>query len=226
MRLLLIRHGQTIDNVNGALGTHVPGPVLTPLGAAQAAAIPAALAAERIDAVAVSTMQRTRLTAAPLLAERGLTPLEYPGLREISAGDYEQRSDKEAVAAYLTTLFGWWTDFSLRLPGGESGHEFHARYEAAIRELADRFAGGTVAVFSHGAAIRTWAAWTARNIDPEFSTTATLENTGLVVLEGSPAEGWEATTWQSEPLGGRALDDVAAADPTGESLDDAVQAAD
>jgi probable phosphoglycerate mutase len=218
MRLLLIRHGQTIDNVNGALGTAVPGPGLTALGRAQAAAVPAALAGERIDAIAVSSMRRTHETAAPLAAERGLVPAEHPGLREITAGDLEQRSDHEAVSAYLGTLMGWWTDLSGRMPGGEDGVEFFSRYDGVIRELAAAHPVGTVAVFSHGAAIRTWASWSSSNLDADFSRSHGLENTGIVVLEGSPADGWIATTWQGEPLGGEALEDVTAPDPTGEPL--------
>ena len=45
MRLLLIRHGQTPNNILGALDTGRPGAGLTELGREQARAIPAALAA-------------------------------------------------------------------------------------------------------------------------------------------------------------------------------------
>ncbi|MDO9398553.1 MAG: histidine phosphatase family protein [Herbiconiux sp.] len=221
MRLLLIRHGQTIDNVHGALGTVVPGPGLTPLGLEQAAAVPAALAEERIDAIAVSTMRRTHLTAAPLAAATGLEPVVTEGLQEITAGDLEGRSDGEAVRTYLGTVLSWWTDFSARMPGGESGLEFFGRYDAAIAGLAAAHPEGTVAVFSHGAAIRTWASWSSANIDADFSRGHGLENTGILVLEGSPEAGWTCLSWQGMPLGGPALDDPAAPDPTGEQLADA-----
>ncbi|WP_368499474.1 histidine phosphatase family protein [Herbiconiux sp. A18JL235] len=218
MRLLLIRHGQTIDNVKGELGTIVPGPGLTALGRRQAEAIPTALSAERLDAIAVSTMLRTQETAAALASARGLTPRVLDGLREIDAGDLEGRSDHEAVTTYQHTLYAWWTDFGARIPGGESGTEFVERYDAAIAALFDEHPHGTVAVVSHGAAIRTWAAWNSVNVDAEFSRTHGLENTGVVVLEGGPATGWRALSWQQTPLGGTALDDAAAPDPTGEPV--------
>lgn len=217
MRLLLIRHGQTIDNVHGAVGTVVPGPGLTQLGLQQAQAVPDALADERIDAIAVSTMLRTHLTAAPLAAATGLEPVVVDGLFEISAGELEGRSDQDAVQTYMRTIFSWWHDVSARIPGGENGTEFHQRYERAIASLYDAHPQGTVAVFSHGAAIRTWASWSARNIDADFSRGRTLENTGIVTLEGSPSEGWVATHWQGTPLGGVALEDPSAPDPTGEA---------
>jgi broad specificity phosphatase PhoE len=217
MRLLLIRHGQTIDNVHGDLGTLIPGPVLTELGQEQAAAIPDALAAEAIEAIYVSTMQRTSLTAVPLAERLGLEVQVLDGLREVTAGDFEGKSDRESVHAYMGTILSWWQDSAARVPGGESGDEFFARFTDAIARAAHG-RDGTVAVFSHGAAIRTWASATSRNIDEAFSRAHDLPNTGMVVLEGSPADGWTATHWNGEPVGGEALDDPTALDPTGEAV--------
>jgi broad specificity phosphatase PhoE len=213
MRILLIRHGQTIDNVNGELGTLVPGPELTDLGRRQAAAIPDALASEPIEAVYVSTMQRTRLTAEPLARTRGLDIHELDGLREITAGELEGQSDETAIRTYMGTIFSWWNDFGGRIPGGEDGNEFYARFTGAIERIAAEH-DGTVAVFSHGAAIRTWSCWSSQNLDQQFSKTHPLENTAVVVVEGSPAEGWTATYWAGEPIGGAELEDVTAPDPT------------
>jgi broad specificity phosphatase PhoE len=217
MRLLLIRHGQTIDNVNGAIGTVVPGPVLTELGQEQAAAIPAALGGEAIDAIYASTMQRTVLTATPLAESLGLPITVLDGLQEVAAGDLEAQSSKEAIRGYMGTIVSWWQDSSARIPGGESGDEFFARFTDAIGiATADR--EGTVVVFSHGAALRTWASAISQNIDEAFSRVHDLPNTAMIVLEGSPSAGWTAIHWDGEPVGGRELDDPTAIDPT-ETLD-------
>jgi broad specificity phosphatase PhoE len=217
MRLLLIRHGQTIDNVHGVLGAVVPGPGLTELGQQQALAVREMVRDERIEGIFVSSMIRTQHTAAPLAAERGLTPVELPGLREISSGDLEGRSDKESVRRYVDPIVGWWHDLELRVPGGESGTEFFARYDDAIGRIASQHSG-TVAVFSHGAAIRTWAAASSRNLNEDNTRGLFLDNTGIVIVEGSPAEGWIVTMWAGRPLGGDELDDGSAADPAGEEL--------
>lgn len=216
MRILLIRHGQTIDNINGALGTVVPGPGLTELGFRQAVAIPEALASEPIEAIYVSTMRRTRLTAQPLANARALEINEIDGLQEISAGELEGHSDHESIKLYMGTIFSWWNDFSGRIPGGEDGNEFYARFTGAISRIAAAH-DGTVAVFSHGAAIRTWASWSSANLDADFSRNHTLENTAVVVVEGSPSDGWTTTYWAGEPVGGASLEDVRALDPTGEA---------
>jgi probable phosphoglycerate mutase len=217
MRLLLIRHGQTIDNVRGALGTVVPGPGLTDLGREQAAAVPAALAGEEIEAIFVSTMRRTQETASPLAEALGLEPVVLEGIQEIDAGSLEGRSDEEAIRAYMGTIFSWWTDFSARIPDGENGTEFYERFNGAISTVSERYEG-TVAVVSHGAAIRTWASWSSQNLDAEFSREHPLENTGVVTLVGSAEEGWVCTHWQGTPVGGLALEDASAPDPTGEAL--------
>src|SRR5690606_5754760 len=82
MRLTLIRHGQTPSNVRGLLDTGAPGPGLTALGAAQAAALPRLLDGSPIDGVYVSTLIRTHRTAEPFAAARALDPVELPGVHE------------------------------------------------------------------------------------------------------------------------------------------------
>ncbi|MFF3208285.1 histidine phosphatase family protein [Streptomyces sp. NPDC002962] len=196
MRLLLVRHGQTPTNVDYLLDTAVPGPGLTELGAQQAAALPQALADEDIEALYASTLVRTRLTAAPLAAARGLDVLVRDGIREISAGDLEMvPGNSERGELYMRTVFAWAAgDVGLCMPGGESGTEFLARYDAVVAEAAASGAG-TVAMVSHGAAIRAWAATRADNVDVPFAAANRLANTGTVVLEGSPADGWKALSW-------------------------------
>ncbi|GAA1447488.1 histidine phosphatase family protein [Leifsonia poae] len=224
MRLLLIRHGQTPDNVRGAIGTIAPGPRLTALGTRQAKALPAALADQRIDALSVSTLVRTQLTARPLAAARGLKPLVIDGLREIQAGDLEGKHDRDSVAIYLKTFLAWASgQLDARMPGAESGHEFFRRYDAAVERAiaadASGDAGRTVAVVSHGAAIRTWVGLRAGNIEADFVREHMLSNTGLVVVDGDPESGWRLLDWESEPVGGEELAEHAVGeDPTGEAF--------
>ncbi|MFE7931593.1 histidine phosphatase family protein [Streptomyces sp. NPDC057456] len=196
MRLLLVRHGQTPTNVDYLLDTAVPGPGLTELGARQAAALPQALADEDVETLYASTLVRTQLTAAPLAAARGLDVLVRDGIREISAGDLEMvPGDSERGELYMRTVFAWAAgDLALRMPGGESGAEFLARYDAVVAEAAASGAG-TVAMVSHGAAIRAWAAARAVNVDVPYAAAHRLANTGTVVLDGSPADGWKALSW-------------------------------
>jgi broad specificity phosphatase PhoE len=221
MRLLLIRHGQTPANVLGQLDTAQPGPGLTELGLRQAAEIPDALGGASVDALFASTLVRTQLTAAPLGAARGLEVEVRTGLHEIEAGDLESHSDRDSVRTYLETVFAWGSgNLDVVMPGGSDGHEFFGRYNADLEAIAGSGAD-TAAVVSHGAAIRVWVAANATNVPPLFAAENPLDNTGIVVVEGSFEQGWTLTRWADQPVGGAELADVTAEDPTGETLDEA-----
>ena len=212
MRLILIRHGETPSNVAGALDTAVPGAPLTPLGHRQAAAIPPVLTTERVTAIHASLLVRTQLTAAPLATARGIEVVVTEGLEEIGAGHLEMRTDDESVAAYSDTVAAWIAgDHAAVMPGGPDGHAFFERYGAAVTAITAGHADdATVVAFSHGAAIRTFA---AHHGGPQEER---LLNTGAVVLEGSPYRGWSVTRWTRDPLGGPHLADPAAHDVTGD----------
>lgn len=223
MRLLLIRHGQTPSNVEGLLDTAAPGPGLTELGHAQASRIPTALAGEPIDGLFVSRLRRTVLTAEPLATDRRLDPVVLPGIHEIEAADLEMRRDHDAIRTYMTTAFAWGLgELNARMPGGEDGHEFFARFDESIRTAASSGIG-TAAVVSHGAAIRVWVAGRARNVPPSFAGHHEIQNTGIVELVGTPEIGWTLVSWQGTPIGGAELSDDRADDPTGEPVDEALE---
>jgi broad specificity phosphatase PhoE len=118
-------------------------------------------------------------------------------------------------------VFGWAAgDLDVAMPGAGDGNAFFARFDAAIETIAERHPDATVAVVSHGAAIRVWAGARAANLDAHYGAHQQLDNTGVVVLSGSPADGWRAETWAGEPIGGPELVDHDAADPTGDSIDE------
>lgn len=220
MRLLLIRHGQTPHNVTGALDTAFPGAGLTGLGHVQARAVPDVLT-ERVSGVYASPLVRTQLTAEPLALAHGVDVRVRKGLEEISAGELELRSDEGSREAYIAALVRWMRgDLDHVLGGGESGRGFLARYTSAVAAItAEHADGDTVALFSHGAAIRVFATAAAR-LTAARAADLSIMNTGMGVLEGDPRSGWRLAGWSSEPLGGLDLEDPEAQDVTGESAEE------
>ncbi|MFJ6002266.1 histidine phosphatase family protein [Arthrobacter sp. NPDC092385] len=216
MRLLLIRHGQTPNNVTGSLDTGYPGAGLTALGETQAAAVPAALRHEEVAAIYVSPLVRTHLTAAPLSAAGELPATVVTGLEEVSAGNLEMLSDPSSVQAYASCLRGWMEgDLGRRMPGGTTGHEFMERYSGAIRDIVRAHdPEDSVAVFSHGAAIRVFSALST-GMPPMKVRSLAIQNTGMSVLTGGTGRPWALESWHEEPLGGTALESAAARDVTG-----------
>lgn len=217
MRLILLRHGQTQSNVDHLIDTLVPGPFLTDLGHLEAEAVPAALADEKIDAIFVSTQHRSQQTGAPLSKSRGMEPHVREGIREISAGDYEGKLDKESVAAFVALEAAWVAgQLDLRMPGADTGREVIARFDEVVKEAFD--AGHESVIFvSHGSMIRTWAAFRAENIAADFVPKNPLHNTGMIVLEGTPTDGWKVISWVDEAIGGAAVDDPGAAGATSDN---------
>lgn len=198
MRLFLIRHGQTTANVAHELDTALPGAPLTELGRQQAASLPARLAQERFEGIWCSRAQRAQDTAAAFGAPTGQVPQVMPGLHEVQAGDLEMSTDRDAWGTYLHLLEQWIRgDLSGRIPGGESGAEAIARFDAdvaAIEQQAPRQA----AIVAHGAMIRLWSATRAVDADRDFVIHHPLKNTGYVVLDGTLAEGWLLTEWRGD----------------------------
>ncbi len=229
MRLILVRHGQTPSNVRGLLDTAPPGPGLTELGLAQAAAVPATVADEPIDALYASTALRAQLTAAPLARERRLEVAIRADLREIAAGDWEMQGDDDSVRGYLGLIGAWLAgDLHRRSPGqgGESGVEVMERFDAVVAEIA---ASGVDAatIVAHGAVNRMWASLRAGNLDDEFGASHPLRNTGIVILDGDPGTGWTALSWTGVRFAGGlpvepAEDDTSTAIPDEDPFDEAI----
>lgn len=195
MRLLLVRHGQTHANVARQLDTAPPGADLTDLGREQAAALVERLAPEGPRGLYVSDLRRTHQTAAPLARALGVEPVALPGLREIQAGVHEMSTDWEP---FVAALGRWGEDLDHAIPGGESGREFLARYDAAIGTIAA--AGHETAVaISHGAAMRVWVSVRCV-LGPEALAERRMGNTEVLTLEGEPGEGWRLLAWGDERL--------------------------
>lgn len=193
MRLYLIRHGRTQSNVDHLLDTAHPGAPLDETGLAQADALAERLGDEPITGVYSSDLTRAVQTATPLAGRLGLSVTQLPGLREIPAGVEELNAD---WTAYVQMLGRWGTDPKYKLAGSEDADTFVARYDAAIAEIAATHE--VAAAVSHGAAMRVWAPFRAQNMT--LPSERGLANTDVIVLEGTPADGWLAISWAGEHL--------------------------
>ena len=200
MRLHLIRHGQTASNVMGAIDTSVPGPPLDEKGERQAAALAETLAGVRFDRVVASSQVRAQMTGAALAHQRGIELEVRDGLREVSAGHLEMRTDADAIEQYLTTIAGWGRgNPAAVLSGGETLDVTLGRFDAVVEELVlDRTEHA--AIVSHGAMIRVWCAMRVHNVDAEFVFGHPLSNTGIVTVERSHDGTWLADRWESAVL--------------------------
>lgn len=148
--LLLVRHGETDWNRALRFQGHSDIP-LNAQGRAQAERLAQRLAAEPIDVVVCSDLQRARQTAQPLLDARGLPAQADAGWREQAFGAIEGL-DAATIRARHPEIWATWLrhDADLAPPGGESNRQFHARVLAALHALVAAHGGRRVAVFTHG----------------------------------------------------------------------------
>ena len=193
--ITFVRHGESQGNVSGFIDTTVPGPSLTATGEQQAKEVAVALSATPHDGIYASSMIRTQQTAQPLADDIGEPIVVLPGLREIEAGDFEGRPAVTAMAGYFGPMQQWLAgDRLARIPGSIDGNEFDARFDDAVNTVY-RSGQHSPVVFSHGAAIAMWTTMNVRNPRPELVEAQPLPNTGEVVVQGNPTNGWTLVNW-------------------------------
>lgn len=149
--LILIRHGETDWNRELRFQGQLDVP-LNATGLEQARRVAERLAAQPLDALVSSDLQRALQTARALAQRAGhAEPLLEAGLREQHFGMVEglrvpeiQQQHPEAWAQWVRF------DEHYAFDGGECIRDFHARVLAAVQGLAQRHAGQTVAVVTHG----------------------------------------------------------------------------
>lgn len=148
--VILIRHGETDWNVQGRFQGQIDVP-LNAFGQRQAARMAERLAQEHVDVFYSSDLLRTRQTAEPALHKLKLQAALDAALREQHFGILEGMSFDEVQAAHPDRLAEWLRhDPDYALPDGESVRSFHARAVGAVRTLARRHPGQTLAVVTHG----------------------------------------------------------------------------
>ncbi|MFI9381020.1 histidine phosphatase family protein [Kutzneria sp. NPDC052558] len=204
LRLVLVRHGQTPSNVIGSLDSRPPGPPLTELGRAQAAAVGEALAALPVVAVYASVAVRAQETAAPIAAAHGLPVQVAEGIHEAFVGDLECLNDPDSLRTFFDVFHRWTRDLDLDvpMPGGESAQQVLDRFLPVVADIRARHSDGVVVLVSHGAAIRITSFALSPNVDAELADQHLIDNCGRVVLEvdGTSPTGWRCLEWAGIPV--------------------------
>jgi 2,3-bisphosphoglycerate-dependent phosphoglycerate mutase len=155
--VVLVRHG---ESAAARVGEPFPlrdghgDPPLHEEGHRQAVKVGDRLRHERVDAIYVTTLQRTHQTAAPLAAHLGITPIEVADLREVHLGDWEGGLLRAKAAAndpvYVRMHEEQRWDV---IPGAEPEDVFHARLQRGLRTIVDAHPGGRVVAVVHGGVI-------------------------------------------------------------------------
>ncbi len=198
MRLILVRHAESVANVDGALSTVVPGPLLSAFGRQQADALAEAFAGTPLAGIYASTMRRAQHTAFPLAQARGVPVRIIEGLQEIEAGDDEGAVGPAAMRRYRGAIARWASgDLLARVPGAGTGVDAVGRFDEAIAAIRARHdADATVIVVSHSISMRVWVGTRASNLSPAYAAGVPLGNCGSIDLRIGDRADISVERWQ------------------------------
>lgn len=153
-RLLLVRHAEVEVRYQKIFGGAIDMN-LSPRGRDQAAMLAKFLCAREVDSVFASPMKRVQQTLEPYLKNGAPAQTIVPELREVDFGEWTGLN-WEQVCRRFHLLTHEWLDHIERgvAPHGESGPQFRARVEPALKKIIKKHHGGTAGIFCHGGVIR------------------------------------------------------------------------
>jgi broad specificity phosphatase PhoE len=148
-QLILIRHGETVRNVD-RIAQGWNDSALSPRGEQQVAALAGRIAGMDFDAIYSSSLQRAMTTARAISSLTGHEIIPLDDLREMNFGGWEGRTFQDVRHNDGETFRRWMDDADMPCPDGESHNDVRRRFEAAIAQMSGR----RVVAVSHGTAIR------------------------------------------------------------------------
>jgi broad specificity phosphatase PhoE len=154
-RIIYVRHGKPDFPHDRLYCDEREDPLLTDEGVRQAEAAAELLKGEAVDAVYVSPMQRTRMTAQPIIAALQ-APLHVDDqLKERPFGLWDGMYFDDIQRDFPDEFKAWKRDPVGFVPqGGETIHEHSDRISAAVQRIISNHTGETVVVVMHVGPIR------------------------------------------------------------------------
>ena len=210
LRLYIVRHGETAENVKMAYLGWRDEP-LNATGHRQAACAAEALSSLPLRAVITSPLRRTMDTAKSIAVASETELREDERLREGSFGTWEGLTRSEVLDRSpedADLLLRWEEDSSVAPPGGESSENVQQRVVSLVRDLAIEFPGESVALVSHVGPIKALLAATlgislnaSRRLflDPGTISVVEWSDWSIVRLFNSHAHlGWNSARWMAQ----------------------------
>lgn len=146
---VILRHGQTADNVAGILQGHRNTP-LDDTGRSQAHRAAKRLAGTHFDVIYSSDLLRAFETAEIIGKAVGVTPVPTRDLREWHLGELEGQHSKELWESHFEIMNCFLEDKGdIPVPGGESRYTFEKRVTDFLEKVAEAHIGQSVLLVAH-----------------------------------------------------------------------------
>ena len=159
IKLILIRHGESEDNVQRKI-SGFSDVNLTEKGVWQAKRLAYRLKDMPVDIVYCSDLKRAIRTADIVFGDRDIDILQMPNLKEVYLGDWESRPSEEIQSREKDRYTYWFEnpDEKASAPRGESLADFNDRVMTEMNNILQKNNHGekdkTIAIVCHGLAIR------------------------------------------------------------------------
>ena len=182
-RFILVRHGQSEGNLVRSFLGHTDLDI-TELGHKQAECTAEYLKNEKIDVLYSSDLKRAWNTAEHIAAKKDLSIIADSELREIYAGEWENRLFNDLENEFSEDFKCWREDIGNARPtGGESVKELYVRIITELIRIAEMYDGETVCIATHATPIR-MACVKARGLDiEEAKNVEWVKNASVTVID-------------------------------------------
>jgi 2,3-bisphosphoglycerate-dependent phosphoglycerate mutase len=194
-RLVLVRHGQAVCNVERRSQGVTTCQGLSPLGQQQAEAVAERFKREgfRPDIIVSSTIRRARETATCVATALGRSIDAFdPDLEEVRPGDAEGMTWDQYFAFY-GAVEGWDPEVPFA-PNGEAWAHFAGRVSATLDRLATTHSGRTILVVAHGG-VTDASVFHFFGLDPYVRAPIDFESANTSITE------WELRSFPTDPQG-------------------------
>lgn len=179
----LIRHAEAEGNLYRRAQGHYNS-TITARGYRQIAALAKRFADVHFDAVYASDLCRTQTTALSVALTHGLPIRATAELREVGVGEWEDRTwawlsrfDGERLRRFNSDMSNWYVD------GCQRAADVRDRMVAELHRILEAHPDQTVAVFSHGSALRLLIGTLQGMTLAEIDRSGHAENTAVAKLE-------------------------------------------
>ena len=150
MRLILVRHGETVWNAEFRVQGANADTALSEKGKTQVRKLAEVMRGEPVDLILASPLSRAVITAETIAQHHNGVPiLTDPGLKEVDVGEFDGLSTVDMPQTFTELLLSWWKGGCERLPGGESFAELQERTWGVVAPYVQERAPQNLLIVSH-----------------------------------------------------------------------------
>lgn len=187
MKLILVRHGETLSNRENRI-QGLTDNELSDYGRAQVRKLSESLKAESIESAISSPLKRAYQTAQTICQYHNVEIGIETNLQELNHGDFENVLIDELKEKHLPFIQQWFQNpASVAMPNGESLHDVQRRAWNAIEKIINN-SKDNVLVVSHGMTIMTILC-KIRNMDLSFGRDVRVDVASKTIVEFKDGKG-------------------------------------